>query len=93
MKRELTRPKISAGRIIGLLERYFIYLFVLLGSYEIIIFIVAMKGLARYNETKDKSFAEYFFDWLITFYIYFSHNFSLNKINFMKGINGLKKTS
>ena len=56
----IDEAKISAGRIIGLLERYFIYLFVLLGSYEIIIFIVAMKGLARYNETKDKSFAEYF---------------------------------
>lgn len=50
----------SMGRLIGLLERVFIFIFVLLNQYSAIGFILAAKGVTRFNNFKDdRSFAEY----------------------------------
>ncbi|WP_372638612.1 hypothetical protein [Fodinibius sp.] len=50
----------SMGRLIGLLERIFIYIFVLLNQYSAIGFILAAKGVTRFNNFKDdRPFAEY----------------------------------
>ncbi len=50
----------SMGRLIGLLERIFIFIFVLLNQYSAIGFILAAKGVTRFNNFKDdRSFAEY----------------------------------
>lgn len=50
----------SMGRLIGLLERIFIFLFVLVNQYGAIGFILAAKGVTRFNNFKDdRPFAEY----------------------------------
>lgn len=49
----------NTGRYIGLLERIFVYLFVLLGQYTAIGFILAAKGVARFQDFKNRTFAEY----------------------------------
>lgn len=50
----------SMGRLIGLLERIFIFIFVLLNQYSAIGFILAAKGVTRFNNFKDdRTFAEY----------------------------------
>jgi hypothetical protein len=49
----------NRGRIIGLLEREMIYLFVLGGQFSAIGFVMAAKGLARFKELEDRNFAEY----------------------------------
>lgn len=50
----------SMGRLIGLLERIFIFIFVLLNQYSAIGFILAAKGVTRFNNFKDdRPFAEY----------------------------------
>lgn len=50
----------SMGRLIGLLERIFIFIFVLMSQYSAIGFILAAKGVTRFNNFKDdRPFAEY----------------------------------
>src|SRR5699024_4639072 len=50
----------SMGRLIGLLERIFIFIFVLFSQYSAIGFILAAKGVTRFNNFKDdRPFAEY----------------------------------
>lgn len=49
----------NTGRVIGMLERIFVYIFVLTGQYAAIGFILAAKGVTRFHEFEDRTFAEY----------------------------------
>jgi hypothetical protein len=49
----------ARGRVIGLLERMLIYLFVLNGQYGAVGFTLAAKGFTRFKELDNRSFAEY----------------------------------
>ena len=49
----------KSGRVIGILERIFVYFAVMLNEYSIIGFIVAAKAFARFKELDKKAFAEY----------------------------------
>jgi hypothetical protein len=56
----VSEEEYSMGRLIGLLERIFIVIFVLLNQYSAIGFILAAKGVTRFNNFKDdRPFAEY----------------------------------
>ena len=50
----------GAGRIIGCLERGITYIFASSGEYGAISFILAAKSITRFNELKDRKFAEYY---------------------------------
>ena len=56
---EVDQQEYNTGRIIGLLERIFVFLFVLLNQYAAIGFILAAKGVARFQDFKNRTFAEY----------------------------------
>lgn len=56
---EVDQEEFNTGRIIGLLERIFVFLFVLLNQYTAIGFILAAKGVARFQDFKSRTFAEY----------------------------------
>lgn len=56
---EVDQEEYNTGRIIGLLERIFVFLFVLLNQYTAIGFILAAKGVARFQDFKSRTFAEY----------------------------------
>jgi len=56
---ELDIQEYNAGRIIGMLERILIFLFLLENQYAAIGFILAAKGFTRLKELDDRSFAEY----------------------------------
>ncbi|WP_138429911.1 hypothetical protein [Fodinibius saliphilus] len=58
-KKQVDDEEYSTGRIIGLLERIFVFIFVLLGHYTAIGFILAAKGVARLIDIKSRDFAEY----------------------------------
>lgn len=49
----------QTGRVIGFLERIFVFLFILLNQYTAIGFIIAAKGIVRYPDFGKKSFNEY----------------------------------
>ncbi|MDI6757192.1 MAG: hypothetical protein QME32_04130 [Endomicrobiia bacterium] len=49
-----------AGMVIGVLERFIILTFVLIGRYEAIAFVFAAKSIARFEELKDRKFSEYY---------------------------------
>ncbi|MFN2373872.1 MAG: hypothetical protein ABR545_08675 [Cyclonatronaceae bacterium] len=49
----------NTGRVIGLLERIFIYILVLAAQFTAVGFILTAKGIIRYPELKNKTFAEY----------------------------------
>ena len=63
---EKYRPKnikdsiIGAGAVIGILERIFTITFVLVGQYTAIALVIAAKSIARFEELKEKEFAEYY---------------------------------
>ena len=48
-----------AGKLIGTLERWLILVFLLIGRYEVIGFLIAAKSIIRFGE-KDKDQTEYF---------------------------------
>lgn len=48
------------GKLIGILERTFIYFLILFREIGAIAIIIALKSLARFNKLDDKDFAEYF---------------------------------
>ncbi|MFQ5584473.1 MAG: hypothetical protein ACE5GL_08580 [Calditrichia bacterium] len=50
----------NRGRVIGILERTLIYYFVLYGHFSAVGFILAAKGVTRFKELENRSFAEYF---------------------------------
>lgn len=56
---EVDQQEYSTGRLIGLLERIFVFLFVLLNQFAAIGFILAAKGVARFQDFKSRTFAEY----------------------------------
>lgn len=49
----------NTGRLIGILERIFVVIFVLLSQFTAIGFILAAKGVARFQDFKSRTFAEY----------------------------------
>lgn len=59
MGTEVDEKEFNTGRLIGLLERIFVFVFVLLGQYTAIGFILAAKGVARFQDFKSRTFAEY----------------------------------
>jgi hypothetical protein len=50
---------VGAGEMIGVLERLIIFLLILTDGYAAIGFVIAAKGLARYEKMKDEKQAEY----------------------------------
>lgn len=56
---EVDQKEYNTGRIIGLLERIFVFLFVLLNQFAAVGFILAAKGVARFQDFKSRTFAEY----------------------------------
>lgn len=57
--REVDESEYNTGRVIGLLERIFVFIFVLAGQYTAVGFILAAKGVARFQDFKSRTFAEY----------------------------------
>jgi hypothetical protein len=55
----INEHQFRTGRVIGFLERIFIFVFVLLQQYAAIGFILAAKGVVRYPDFKNRTFAEY----------------------------------
>lgn len=50
----------NAGRVIGMLERWLIYLVVVFAqNYNVIALILAAKGFARFRQLEEREFAEY----------------------------------
>ncbi|WP_445666053.1 hypothetical protein [Fodinibius sp. AD559] len=56
---EVDQEEYNTGRIIGLLERIFVFLFVLLNQFTAIGFILAAKGVTRFKDFESRTFAEY----------------------------------
>lgn len=56
---EVDQKAYNTGRIIGLLERIFVFLFVLLNQFTAIGFILAAKGVTRFKDFESRTFAEY----------------------------------
>ncbi|MCF7803278.1 MAG: hypothetical protein K9N46_16410 [Candidatus Marinimicrobia bacterium] len=50
----------NRGRLIGYLERTLIYFLLVFGYYAGVMFVIAVKSIARYREFKNRDFAEYF---------------------------------
>ena len=50
----------SAGRLVGMLERFIILVLVLSGSLSAVGFVLAAKSVARFRELEDRDFAEYY---------------------------------
>lgn len=50
----------KAGRLIGIFERTLIFIGIIMGSWEILVAVVALKTVARYKELDDQINAEYF---------------------------------
>lgn len=51
---------LEAGSLIGVLERWIILILGLIGRWEAVVLVVAVKSIARFEELKKKPFAEYF---------------------------------
>ncbi len=56
---EVDQKEYNTGRVIGLLERIFVFLFVMLNQYTAIGFILAAKGVTRFKDFESRTFAEY----------------------------------
>lgn len=56
---EIDDRQFRTGRVIGFLERIFVFLFILLNQYTAIGFIIAAKGIVRYPDFGEKNFNEY----------------------------------
>lgn len=57
--RVVNQREYNAGRVIGILERIFVYYFVLNGQLTAIGFILAAKSFARFKDLDQREFAEY----------------------------------
>jgi len=55
----VTGAGLGAGEMIGVLERLVIFLLILADGYAALGFVIAAKGLARYEKMKDEKQAEY----------------------------------
>lgn len=51
---------LEAGATIGTLERWIVLLLALAGQWEAVVLVVAAKSIARFEELKERAFAEYF---------------------------------
>ncbi|MEX2365403.1 MAG: hypothetical protein WD601_02270 [Pseudohongiellaceae bacterium] len=50
----------NAGRVIGMLERWLIYLVLVVAqTFNVIALILAAKGIARFQQLEEREFAEY----------------------------------
>ncbi len=58
--RKRDQREYDLGRIIGMLERIFLYFLIIWQQIGAIAILIALKSLARYKELEDKHFAEYF---------------------------------
>lgn len=58
-KDNISAKEYNTGRVIGMIERLFIYIFTLSGQFAAIGFILTAKGIVRYHEFEDRTFAEY----------------------------------
>lgn len=56
----LDEAEYSRGRIIGCLERFIAFAFILQGAFTALVFVVAVKNLTRFNQLDERPFAEYF---------------------------------
>jgi len=56
---QIDENQFRTGRVIGFLERIFVFVFILLGQYTAVGFVLAAKGVVRYPEFGNRSFAEY----------------------------------
>jgi hypothetical protein len=56
---EIDQEEYNTGRVIGILERIFVFLFVLMNQYAAIGFILAAKGVTRFKDFESRTFAEY----------------------------------
>ncbi len=54
------RTEYNRGRVIGFLERVLIFFFVLNNQFTAIGFVLTAKGITRFKELNERSFAEYF---------------------------------
>ncbi len=52
--------RVKAGRYIGALERLIIMVGLIIGSWDILVAVIALKTVARYQELDKKIEAEYF---------------------------------
>ena len=59
MWKEIDEDDFNTGRLIGMLERIFIFLLVIFNQYAAIGFIIAAKGVTRFKELENRNFAEY----------------------------------
>ena len=57
-KQQLIEETSGAGFVIGILERLIILTLGLLGEFGAVGLVLAAKGLARFEQLKDKNFAE-----------------------------------
>lgn len=57
--RPINEEQYRTGRVIGFLERIFVFLFILLQQYAAVGFILAAKGIVRYPDFGNRTFAEY----------------------------------
>jgi len=57
--KEIKIDEYKSGRVIGILERIFVYFAVVISEYSIIGFILAAKAFARFKELEKKPYAEY----------------------------------
>jgi hypothetical protein len=50
----------AMGLMIGILERFILFLMVLLGYWSALGFVIAAKSIARFKELDEKGFADYY---------------------------------
>lgn len=50
----------GAGKVIGVFERAIIVPFIFVGAYEAVGLVLAAKSIARFEQLKDRRFAEYY---------------------------------
>ena len=55
----ISAKEYNTGRVIGMIERLLIYTFTLSGQFAAIGFVLTAKGIVRYREFEDRTFAEY----------------------------------
>jgi len=58
-QQQIDEKQFRTGRVIGFLERIFVFLFILMGQYTAIGFVLAAKGVVRYPEFGNRNFADY----------------------------------
>ena len=60
VKDQFDEAEYNRGRIIGCLERFIAFTFILHGAFTALVFVVAVKNLTRFKQLDKRPFAEYF---------------------------------